>query len=110
MKLRKPMDAQLAVFEIVAALSKLGFGRAFRSRTGSHYLRYRGLPFQLRVSDHKFSGFSRQRQAQVVCSFVVRDGMTSDEVPGFALATAVRFLFLARLRMGLVRGKQAVPA
>lgn len=45
----------------------------------SFYLRAAGSPFKLRISDHKYSGFSKKRHMSVIVDYVVSGPMDSDQ-------------------------------
>jgi hypothetical protein len=84
-------------------LRNLGFRLAYKSPTGSHYLAWPKTPFQLRVSDHKYSRRSAKAQAQVVKNFVPPPTAAAD-VPGLALDVGIGFIIRAKLRTGIIGG------
>jgi hypothetical protein len=84
-------------------LCRLGFRLAHKSASGSIYLRWPGTPFQLRVSDHKWSHHSAKAQAQVVKNFVPPPTAVAD-VPGMALDVGIGFIVRAKLRTGIIGG------
>ena len=98
----KPLEPRELVGHVAAALIRLGFRPAFKSKTGSRYLRYPGTPFQIRISDHRYSNFSAMSQSQVVKPVALRP-IPIEEVPALALELAVRFLVRCDDRRGALR-------
>lgn len=87
-----------AVRTIKGAMIRLGFYPAGRSRGASYYLRYRPLPFKIRLSDHR-RRHRKQQNADVVINFVCRTNMTDSEARETALSLAVRYIAACNLRI-----------
>jgi hypothetical protein len=103
MMAKRPLPEKDAVHQVANAMRRLGFVLHHKSRTKSCYLRFPGAgPFEIRISDHKWSKFNVDRQAQVVKNVVMRP-TTIDEVPRLAMEFAVGFFVRRDLRLGLLR-------
>lgn len=95
-----PLTGLDAVNQLAGALVRAGFQRRKRSKSGSQYLRLPGHQFELRISDHQWSGFSAQRQCQVVCSYVV-PALEQARLDQEAAKLKERFLERVRQRLAL---------
>lgn len=94
-----PLVGQDAINHLVGALRRVGFRDRYRSATGTRYLFLPGLPFELRVSDHQWSGWSKQRQCQVLCSKIVRS-IEPKDLDEEAARLKERFLEIVAIRTG----------
>jgi len=63
------------------------------------------MPFQIRLSDHDWSGYNGTRQAQVVKNALLRP-TTADQIEPLALSLAIGFLVLADVRRGALGAKK----
>ena len=77
------VPARDLVPQVAAEMIRLGFRRTHKSETGSIYLRFPGTPFEIRISDHDWSGFSATRYPQVVSSVALRP-VPACEIPALA--------------------------
>jgi hypothetical protein len=90
-KAPRSLPPQEMVRQMSAAFLRLGFERVHRSETGSCYLRYVGTPFEVRLSDHRWSGFNKERYPQVVRSIALKP-VPAHELWPLALELAIGFL------------------
>lgn len=93
-----------AINAMQRALQRLGFQLVERSETGSRYFRLPGLQFKLRISDHRWP--HQYRHPSIVHSEIVQPFEETD-ARGLALEAGIRFIFKARMRLGLVRSVAA---
>lgn len=106
----KKIPARDMIPQVAVAMQKLGFRRVHRSPSGSIYLGYPGMPFQIRLSDHRWSVYNTTRQAQVVKSVVLQP-VPASELPTTALILAIGFLIRVDVRKGaLGKKRDGVPA
>lgn len=98
----RPIEPKLLIGHMSSALIYLGFRPAFRSRSGSRYLRYRDTPFQIRISDHRWSRYNSDRQPQVIRSVALQP-VPQEDIQGLALELAIRFLVQVDARTGALR-------
>lgn len=103
-KRQKPLVGNHAVHQLANALRPLGFSDT--TKTSSRYLRFRGVQFRLRLSDHHWSSHSARRYLDVVHSEVVSE-IDPRDLQLVAVETGVRFVAAARLRLGLIRSDAA---
>lgn len=69
-----PLRGTEAVSCLAGELVRIGFRRKWRSPTGTRYLYWPvHRQFELRISDHRWSGWSAQRQCQVVHSVIITE-------------------------------------
>ena len=87
----RPLPPADMIGVIARHLHKLGFIHVYRSRAGSRYLRLPPYPFEIRISDHKWSGFSKERQMQVIRSVHLQP-VPMNETYLLAVEFAVRYV------------------
>jgi hypothetical protein len=78
------------VGRIANYLAALGFEAVHKSETGSRYLRLPKSPFRIRISDHQWSNFSRDRNRHVIRNVVLQP-IPEAEVYLLAFELALRF-------------------
>lgn len=98
----RPLPVKELVPVVAKELTRLGFRPVHKSKTGSRYLVWPGTPWQIRISDHAWSMFNRDRQAQVVKSVALKP-VPLAEVPMLAFEFAIGFIARVRLRQGLIK-------
>ena len=100
----RPLPVKELVPVVAKELTRLGFRPVHKSKTGSRYLVWPGTPWQIRISDHAWSMFNRDRQAQVVkvISLQSLEPVYGKETYLLALEFAIAFIVRTRLRQGII--------